>query len=176
MTTQRTSAAIAAPTAHTGHPDDFNFLVGHWSVEHQRLNGRLVGSTEWQRFAGACSMRKLMNGLGNVDDNLLEIPGGAYRAVGLRSFNPGTRQWAIWWLDGRDPHMIDTPVRGGFENGVGTFLAEETLNGRPILVRFQWSETQTDHPRWEQAFSPDNGASWEVNWRMQFTRIAESAL
>jgi hypothetical protein len=44
------------------------------------------------------------------------------------------------------------------------------LNGRPILVRFQWTQTHTGAPRWEQAFSPDNGVSWEINWRMQFTR------
>ena len=24
---------------------------------------------------------------------------------------------------------------------------------------------------WEQAFSPDGGKTWEVNWRMDFTRV-----
>lgn len=155
---------------HTGSPEDFDFLVGDWRVAHERLNGRLVGSTEWQRFSGTCSMRKLMGGLANVDDNVLEIPSGTYQAVSLRAFDARTRQWAIWWLDGRDPHTLETPVRGGFEDGVGTFIAEEMLNNRPILVRFQWSETHTDAPHWEQAFSPDNGVTWEINWRMQFTR------
>jgi len=155
---------------HTGSSEDFDFLVGDWRVAHERLNGRLVGSTDWQRFPGLCSTRKLMGGLGNVDDNVLEFPGGTYNAVGLRSFNPRTRQWAIWWLDGRDPHTLETPVLGGFEHGVGIFVAEETLNGSPILVRFRWTDTRTETPRWEQAFSPDGGASWEVNWRMQFAR------
>jgi len=162
-----------AQTGHamnTGHPNDFDFLVGSWRVAHERLNGRLVGSSDWQRFNGTCRMWKLMEGLGNVDDNMLEIPSGTYRAVGLRSFNAETRQWAIWWLDGRNPHTLDPPVLGGFEDGVGTFVAEDTLNGRPIVVRFRWSETNTATPHWEQAFSPDGGASWEANWRMRFTR------
>lgn len=148
---------------HTGSPEDFDFLVGDWRVVHERLNGRLVSSTDWQRFTGTCSMRRLMGGLANVDDNVLEIPSGTYNAVSLRSFNLQTRQWAIWWLDGRDPHTLETPVLGGFENGVGTFLATDTLNGRPILVRFRWTDTRTQTPRWEQAFSPDGGASCGAN-------------
>lgn len=97
---------------------DFDFLVGGWNVAHSRLNGRLVGSNDWQDFAGACSMRKLMGGFGNVDENILHLPDGAYQAVALRSFNSETRQWAIWWLDGRSPHTLDAPVIGAFADGV----------------------------------------------------------
>lgn len=167
MTTRATTSDISM---HTGHPDDFDFLVGDWRVAHQRLNGRLIGSTDWNQFEGVCRMWKLMDGLGNVEDHWLDLPSGAYRAVGLRLFSPQTRQWAIWWLDSRDPHTIDPPVRGGFEGGIGTFIARDTLEHRPILVRFRWSETNTTAPRWEQAFSADDGATWEPNWRMRFTR------
>ena len=52
----------------------------------------------------------------------------------------------------------------------GSFYADETLRGRPIRVRFIWSEITATTARWEQAFSPDAGASWEINWKMQFTR------
>jgi hypothetical protein len=44
------------------------------------------------------------------------------------------------------------------------------LDGRPIRVRFTWSETQGDAPVWEQAFSADAGRTWETNWVMHFTR------
>ena len=59
---------------------------------------------------------------------------------------------------------------GGFKDGVGTFTGDDTLEGKPIKVRFRWSEIKANSARWEQAFSPDGGATWEVNWRMQFTR------
>jgi hypothetical protein len=149
---------------------DFDFLIGDWRVQHSRLLERLVGSTEWQAFEGRCTMRPTLGGRGNVDDNWLELPGGAYRAVSLRSFDPSTRRWAIWWLDARHPHSLDVPVIGGFENGIGSFYADDNLNGQPVRVRFMWLDTQTESPRWEQAFSADGGQSWEVNWRMAFVR------
>jgi hypothetical protein len=37
-------------------------------------------------------------------------------------------------------------------------------------VRFTWSGAATPTPRWEQAFSGDEGATWETNWIMDFTR------
>ena len=61
---------------------------------------------------------------------------------------------------------------GGFDNGVGTFVAEDTFAGRPILVRFRWSGITPTTCRWEQAFSADGGATWEVNWVMESTRVA----
>ena len=63
---------------------------------------------------------------------------------------------------------------GRFENAVGTFHANDTLKGRPIRVRFLWTMPAADRPRWEQAFSADDGATWETNWIMDFTRDDES--
>jgi hypothetical protein len=37
-------------------------------------------------------------------------------------------------------------------------------------VRFLWTRTDTESPRWEQAFSDDGGRTWETNWEMDFTR------
>lgn len=152
------------------HRHDWDWLVGSWNVRHHRLKARLVGNTEWETFHGTCTMWTTLDGFGNVDDNMLELPSGTYRALGVRAFNAETRQWSIWWLDGRTPTSLDPPVRGGFRDGVGEFLTDDTLNGRPIKVRFRWSEITANSARWEQAFSPDDGATWEVNWWMEFTR------
>jgi hypothetical protein len=62
-------------------------------------------------------------------------------------------------------------LHGRFENGVGTFEGDDVFEGKAIRVRFIWSEITARSARWEQAFSPDGGATWEVNWVMRFTRI-----
>ena len=76
--------------------------------------------------------------------------------------------------DGRAPHQLDVPVVGSFSDGVGIFYADDTLDGRPIRIRFTWRATDPDNPRWEQAFSADHGASWETNWTMDFSRTTKA--
>jgi hypothetical protein len=152
--------------------NDFDFFVGRWTVHHRRLKERLVGSSQWEEFGGTSVMQKLMDGLGNVDDNLIDLPTGRYRAVSLRAFDPKTKHWAIWWVDGRDPHLDPGPALvGGFSGGIGTFHADDTLDGRSIRVRYLWSEITATSCRWQQAFSADGGTTWETNWIMDFTRV-----
>jgi hypothetical protein len=152
---------------------DFDFLVGNWQVHHRKLKERLANNHTWDAFEGTLSMRKLMDGYANVDDNVFNTPEGAYRGVGLRSYDPKTAQWAIWWLDGRSPFGdLDPPVKGHFANGVGTFYADDTLRGKPVRVRFVWSNITKTTARWEQAYSADGGKTWEINWTMDFRRAS----
>jgi len=154
-------------------PTDFDFIIGRWRFAHRRLNARLAGCTEWTTFTGTSTTRKVLEGYGNVEDNVLDFPDGPVRVLALRSFDPESRRWAIWWLDGRSPHQLDVPVIGGFTDGMGEFFADDTLAGRPIRVRFRWHPNPGANPRWEQAFSPDGGVTWETNWLMEFARVGE---
>ena len=149
---------------------DFDFLMGDWTVAHRRLKHRMVGSNEWQEFPGTLSCRKVLGGMGNSDENHLELPGDPYHAMTVRLFDPKEAQWAIWWFDGRSPGLLDPPVKGRFVDGLGTFLTNDNFQGIPIVVRFVWDVREADAPRWEQAFSKDGGTSWEVNWVMSFRR------
>jgi len=166
-------AAAEPGTTPTSGLRDFDFFHGRWKVHHRRLRDRLVGSTDWEAFEGTCVTWPTLDGAGNVDDNLLELPAGTYRAMSIRAFDPETNRWAIWWLDGRFPHApLDPPVVGGFgEDGVGEFVADTTHDGIPIVMRFLWTGIASGAPRWEQAFSTDGGATWEVNWVMAFERV-----
>lgn len=150
---------------------DFDFEIGDWRVRHRRLKARLCGCSDWEAFDGTADMRTILGGQGNVEDNRLHFPGGDIRAIALRSFDPETQSWAIWWLSQAAPHRLDVPVVGRFEDGVGTFYADDVLDGRPVRVRFLWLRTGTPSPRWEQAMSDDGGQSWETNWTMDFTRL-----
>ena len=151
-------------------PSDFDFMIGDWRVLHRRLNSRLAGCNEWTEFSGTSSTCKILEGFGNVEDNVLHFPDGPVRAAAFRSFDPASRAWSIWWLDGRSPHRLDVPVVGDFNEGVGRFLADDVLDGRAIKVRFTWYPDKAGHPRWEQAFSGDGGRTWETNWTMEFRR------
>lgn len=148
--------------------NDFDFLIGEWRVRHRRLKERLADNDDWEVFEGTVTAQKILGGLGNLDDNVLEFPGGTYRAATIRTFDPAKQLWTIWWIDGRNPGHLDPPVVGRFENAVGTFYADDQFNGKPIRVRFIWR--QSPNPHWEQAFSDDGGKTWETNWTMDFAR------
>ena len=147
---------------------DFDFEFGKWNVRHRRLKARLCGCSEWEDFSGTAEVRPILGGNGNVEDNVLHFPNGTYRAIALRSFDPSQGTWAIWWLDARAPHSLDVPVVGRFINGIGQFHADDTHEGRPVKLRFQWHQNAGASPRWDQALSTDGGATWETNWIMDF--------
>lgn len=152
-------------------PADFDFFIGRWTVAHSRLDARLAGCSAWTAFDGVCETRKILGGLGNIDDNVLNLPSGAYRAATVRMFDVAAGQWSIWWLDARSS-AIEPPVSGGFQDGVGLFFGDDVFEGRPIRVRFTWSDITPDSCCWAQAFSEDGGETWETNWRMRFSRAA----
>ena len=158
---------------HALHPGaaDFDFFIGDWQVAHKRLKERLKDCLEWDSFSGSCRTKKILGGAGNFDDNVLHMPNDTYHAATLRTFNAETGLWSIWWLDGRHPDQLDSPMRGQFIDGVGIFYADDMLNGQAIRVRFLWIRPSADQPRWEQAFSIDAGTTWETNWVMDFTKV-----
>lgn len=149
---------------------DFDFLMGSWQVQHHRLKERLAGCCEWEHFEGTSTTRPTLGGNGNLEDNVIHLPEGTYRACAIRAFDVKRGVWSIWWLDGRHLERIDVPVIGRFDRGVGTFLADDTYQGRPIIVRFLWSEISERSCQWQQAFSADSGKTWEPNWIMNFSR------
>lgn len=157
-------------TADAAGSDGFDFEIGRWTVQHRRLRERLVGCRDWEAFSGTSETRLVLGGFGNIEDNVLNGPAGMIRAIAVRSWDPASRSWAIWWLSSSDPHQMDVPVIGGFTDGIGTFLARDTVHEKPVLVRFLWLETGTPTPRWEQAMSADGGVTWETNWTMEFER------
>ena len=158
---------LAADTEH-----EWQWLLGNWDVQHRRLKERLAGSTDWETFGGKSALWLALGALGTIDDNIVELPGGTYRGLTVRAFDTATRQWSIWWLDGRNPTRIDVPVVGRFSGDSGTFTGNDTFKGRPIVMRFRWLDIHSARPHWEQAFSADGGNSWEVNWENFFTRTA----
>jgi hypothetical protein len=164
-------AAADAPDA-PSHASDWRWLVGNWDVDHWRLRERLAGDTRWDAFKGTSAVWLTMGGLGTIDDNVLDLPGGLYRATGIRAFDPAAGKWLIWWLDGRNPTRIDAPVMGTFDGDAGAFTGRDTFRGKPILVRFRWRDIHGPRPNWDQAFSANGGATWEVNWRNAFTRTS----
>jgi hypothetical protein len=151
----------------TSPPNDFDFLVGKWKMHNRRLNKRLEGNNEWTEFDSYDENSKILSGTADVDTySTTEMPGmegKRFEGLTLRLFNPKTKLWSLYWV-ASNVGVLDPPVVGSFENGVGHFFAKDTFKGKPIIMMFRWDARNKDGPIWSQAFSPDNGKTWEWNW------------
>jgi hypothetical protein len=147
---------------------DFDFLAGHWTSHQRRLVKVLAGSDEWYEFDATLDTQVLLDGTATFD--VLRAPERDLEGITVRLFSPQERVWRIWWASKASGGQLDVPVVGRFDNGVGTFECDDTWEGTPIRVRYVWSDVDTPHPRWEQAFSTDRGQTWEVNWVATFSR------
>ncbi|HEY5805107.1 MAG TPA: hypothetical protein VIT90_15575 [Lysobacter sp.] len=154
-------ALMIAPSALSSR-NDFDYLVGNWKLRNRKLKSRLTGSTEWTDFESRVEMHQILDGLGNIDKYTENSAGKPYEGVALRLFDPATRLWSIYWADGNSGRL-DPPVVGSFENKVGHFFARDTYKGRKIIVVFRWDVRNPQFPIWSQAFSTDEGKTWEWN-------------
>ena len=92
--------------------------------------------------------------------------------VTIRTYDPKTGLWRLYWVDNRfSGGVMEPPVVGKFNGNVGVFEGSDTYNGRPIIVRFTWTVNPKGSKvvaKWNQAFSTDGGKTWETNWYNEF--------
>jgi len=151
---------VQASAASSEH--DFDFLVGDWKLRNRKLKSRLTHSDEWTKFESTVQMHQILGGVGNIDKYTELVSGKPYEGVALRLFNTRTKLWSIYWADSNSG-ALDPPVVGSFANKVGHFFARDTYKGQKIIVVFRWDVRNPQRPIWSQAFSTDEGKTWEWN-------------
>lgn len=150
---------------------DYDFLLGKHQVHHKKLKERFHHCNEWIDIHGSKETTSILTGSGNREDHFLQsIDGSPVEAMALRLFNPATRLWSLYWTDSVAV-TLDPPLTGSFDNHLGVFFGEDHFNGQKIIVQFQYDRSDPDNPVWGQAFSNDQGQSWEWNWFMFFTSV-----
>jgi hypothetical protein len=162
-----------APTQRDGQ-HDFDFEIGTWKTHLRRLLDPLTGSTTWVEYVGTSVVRKVWNGRANLVELVADGPAGHFEGLNLRLYNPQSHQWSLNFASSKGG-TLSPPTIGEFKNGRGEFFAQETLNGRAILVRFVIADITPDSCRFEQAFSDDGGKTWEVNWIATDTRVKDES-
>ncbi|HWZ60190.1 MAG TPA: hypothetical protein VNW46_14530 [Gemmatimonadaceae bacterium] len=171
-------ASLAHPTTGAAQlrdgQHDFDFELGTWHIHLRRLLHPLTGSTTWVDFDGTSVTRKVWDGRADLEEFETDAPTGHIEGLTLRLYSPQTHQWSLYWANSRNGILV-VPQIGQFKDGQGEFFAQDTLNGRAILVRFVWSKTTTTTPHFEQSFSDDGGKTWEVNWITDQIRVRDTS-
>ncbi|HBI02208.1 MAG TPA: hypothetical protein DDY18_11375 [Flavobacterium sp.] len=159
---------IKASATSSNH--DFDFYEGKWKLHNKKLKTRLSNCNEWIEFESTQEMYRVLNGIGNIDNYLATFDGKPFEGMSVRLFNPKTKLWSIYWADSNEG-VLQPPVIGSFENDIAHFFTKDTFNGKDILVVFRWDVRDKENPIWSQAFSEDNGKTWEWNWYMYFSKF-----
>ena len=163
--------ALTALQTPVGTPQDFDFEHGRWHTSLRRLLQPLSGSQEWAEYTGTSQVHPLLGGRANLVELEIAGPLGRIEGVSLRLFDTQRQRWTLNY-SGVASGTLEQPMSGGFNGGRhGVFYSAETFKGKPILVRFVIDVLDADHCRFEQAFSSDGGATWEVNWIALDTRL-----
>jgi len=152
---------------------DFDFYEGSWIIKNKKLNKRLCNHDQWTEFEAHQTMDIILQGLGNTDNFIATFDGEPFEGRTIRLFDPKTRLWSMYWTDSSNP-VLQPPTVGSFVNGLGKFYCKDTFEGKDIIVEFTWDKRDISKPFWSQAFSPDNGETWETNWHMYMHRADQS--
>ncbi|WP_409491136.1 hypothetical protein [Amycolatopsis sp. cmx-11-12] len=142
----------------------FDWEIGTWRSSVRVLAEPLSETAdEWLQFTGTSTVRPLLDRRSNVLEFEVSGPNGRIEALNLRLYEPQAQRWSLTFVNIRDG-LLTPAVYGGFRGGAGEFYGDDQLGGRPIKVRFLIFRQGPDEARFEQAFSADDGKTWETNW------------
>src|SRR5215469_14145741 len=111
---------------------NFDFEIGRWQVHHRRLREWLQGSNAWEEFEGVSVARKLLGGLGMIDEITNQHATGSFQGMTIAVLDPQTQQWSIVTANSLQG-VFTTPMIGRFSGGIGRFYAHEPIGGRYIF-------------------------------------------
>jgi hypothetical protein len=170
------STTVWAQPAGAGRDDGhgFDFGIGTFKTHIRRLDHPLSGSTTWTEWNGTVVTRKIWDGGGNLEELNASSAKGQFQGLTLRLYNATTHQWKLYWV-GSDDGVVGTPMTGEFKQGRGVFYDKDTVGGRAVLVRDIYSGATANTYHFEEAFSPDNGKTWETHFIADLTREPSSA-
>ncbi len=174
---QQNSAASKTSTQQAAERDgqhDFDSLIGQWKFHVKLIPHPLTGSKTWVESEGTGACYKIWDGRAQMDTIELDGPSGHIEGLTLRTYDPQSHQWRLYWANSKNG-KLDPPQVGEFKNGRGEFFAQDTIDGKTILIRYVWTNMATNSPHFEQSFSDDGGKTWEVNWITDQTRVTDQA-
>jgi hypothetical protein len=154
-----TAATAASPAGQR----DFDWELGAWDTTLKRLSKPLSGKGEWLEYKGTTIVKELMGKRANIVEFDVSGPAGKIAGVSLRLYQPASGQWSLHFANLANGLMTE-PMLGSFKQGQGTFYGEDTLGERKIRVRFLIIPVNAGQWRFEQAYSADEGQTWETNW------------
>ena len=138
----------------------FNFWVGHWKAEWQNKDG--------SKSEGENTIKKILGGC-VVEENFNGNPGAPLVGKSFSVYNSHRKMWQQTWVDNQGSYLDFT---GNFNDGKMILSREAmTKDGKNIQQRMVYYNIQKNKFDWDWEISKDNGKTWELRWRIHYTRM-----
>ena len=134
----------------------FDFWIGEWDLTWQDKDGNtLTGSNSISKILNSCV----------IEEN---FTGGEFIGKSFSVYNPVKKLWQQTWVDNEGSYL---EFAGGFEDGKMILFREITTKEnkkiKQRMIFYNISENQLD---WNWEKSTDNGKTWQLAWKIHYTR------
>ena len=138
----------------------FNFWEGKWNATWPEGDKLGKGTNELTWIMGGKVLQ----------ENFQIIEGQSKGFIGgsISVFQPRTNTWRQAWADNQ----------GGYFDFIGSFDGDKRIfktqprevNGNVVIQRMVFYDIQKDAFTWDWESSNDQGKTWNLNWRISYTR------
>ena len=132
----------------------------------------LSGSANAIELSGTVTVRKVWDGRAQLEEIEADGPNGHWEALTLFLYNPQAHQWGQWFVNSKSG-VLTSPLIGAFKDGRGELFAQDTFDGRSILVRGVWADITPDSHHYEESYSDDGGKTWAPAFIANLTRLRQ---
>lgn len=142
-------------------PDTYDFWLGKWQAKWVDSQGNAGEGT---------NHIYLITGEKVLHENF-EIHKGVnagYKGTSISVFNSSTKVWHQTWMDNQGGNIIFTGEILGEKRIFKTAMQEQ--NGQQIQSRMIFYNISDQSFSWDWERTTDGGKTWNLNWRIQYTR------
>jgi hypothetical protein len=137
----------------------FDFWVGKWKVEWQNNDStKGAGTNTINSILGKCV----------IEENFDGKPGLDFTGKSYSVYNPNKKIWQQTWVDSQGGYMV---FSGGMENDKMILSRKISVEDKKILQRMVFYNISEDELDWNWESSKDDGKTWQLNWKIHYTRI-----
>lgn len=148
---------------------DFDFNIGVWHTHIRRILDPFSSSSNTMELNGTVTVRKVWDGRAQLEEIEADGPKGHWEGMTIFLYNPQSHQWSQSFINSKAA-TLEPALVGSFKDGRVELFAQDTFQGKSILVRGEWSAITPDSHQYEESYSNDGGKTWAAAFIGTLTR------
>ncbi|WP_370089352.1 hypothetical protein [Ekhidna sp.] len=135
-----------------------DFWVGKWDLT-------------WDGGKGTNLIEKKLNGR-VIQENFEATEGNfkGYLGTSISTFNPRDGKWHQAWADSQGGYIDLIGIMEGDTRIFQMTSPRQLPNGKESISRMRFYDITEDAFTWDWEASTDGGETWNLNWRINYTR------